>query len=170
MQQSAGTLSRGVWPDCRRHGLVLPQYAVEHPVGRSGFHTSAFAGADSLQVFYHCLDDWQLYIRRVGHYDACLACTRNKQDWIVVENRERQRPLVANDLYAVFLGTLVSHKAPASTAGNTALEVETSRDGVLCFIQMGTVCGIAVGTGDDSEDILQEVYLMWSQVVEIATS
>ena len=64
----------------------------------------------------------------------------------------------------------MSHEAPASAARNSALKEEARRKCVFCLIKMRSVGRIAVRTGNHTKQILEQIYLMRSQVVEIAAA
>ena len=121
-------------------------------------------------MLYHISDDRQLNIRWIGNGDARSALASYQLDRLIGKDRERERTLVANHLNTVFLGTLMSHEAPTAARRNTTFEEETGRYRIFCIIKMRTVGRITMGTGDDSKEILQQVYLMRSQVVEISST
>ena len=64
----------------------------------------------------------------------------------------------------------MSHKAPASTARNSIFEEETSRNSIFCFVEMSTISRITMCTSDNTENILQQINLVWSQIIEIAST
>ena len=98
------------------------------------------------------------------------AIAEIKMYWLIVEHRETHFPLVADDLYAVFLCALMGGEAPAAATIEAALELEYCVDGVLNLIKVGAVATIAMGTGNDSEDVLEYIYLVRSKIVEVSAT
>ena len=64
----------------------------------------------------------------------------------------------------------MSHEAPASAARNSTLKEEARRERIFSLIKMRSVGRIAVRTGNHTKQILEQIYLMRSQVVEIAAA
>ena len=100
----------------------LAQDTVHHPIDGRRAYRSTRAGPEALQIFYHGLDDGQLHVRRIGHDKVGCAFARNKSDGLIIEDRERKRAFVADDVYAIFLRTLMSHETPRCTSRKSVRE------------------------------------------------
>lgn len=149
---------------------VLPEHTIKHPVGRRSRHAGTVASSNALQMMDNVLYHRQLDVRRIRHLYNRTSLAIDENDWFVSEHGERERTLVTDNFDTVFLSTLMPNEAPTSTARNTTLKEEARRHGIFRLIEMGTVRRIAMCSGDDSEDVLQEVDLVRSQVVEVATT
>ena len=64
----------------------------------------------------------------------------------------------------------MSHKAPGAAACQSVLKTEYSTDAILCRVEMSTIGTDAPGLKNDTEDMLQEVDLMGSKVIKIAST
>ena len=116
------------------------------------------------------LDERILHVRRIGHSNALVALTGLQADGVIVEHGEADLPLSANDLNTILAGAFVGHIAPRATARQAVLETEAGTHRILGLIVATTIGTDASGFEDDAEHILQEVELMGSHIVEIATS
>ena len=64
------------------------QNAVYNPVYWSGTHAVAAADGFVLEVFHYLLDEWKLYIRRVGHNEFLASFLVLKYNGLVSEDGE----------------------------------------------------------------------------------
>ena len=148
----------------------LPEDSVHDPIDGSSAHTRAFTGTDTLKIFYYGTNDRQLHIGWIGHGDAARAVAGNELNRVVLIDRESHTSLVADDFHPIFPGTLVTDKAPRSTAGKAVFEKEAGTNRVFGLVEVGAVGTIAMSARDDTEHVLQQVELMRSKVVEITAS
>ena len=63
-------------------------------------------------MFDDILDDGILHIRRIRHRNLLIALARLQPDGLVVEYRETDESLGADNLDVVLTGTLMGHIAP----------------------------------------------------------
>jgi len=121
-------------------------------------------------MFYNVLDKRVLHVWRIGHGDLLIAITRLQTDGLIVEDRETHLSLCAYYLDTILAGTLVSHVAPRARARQTILETERCTHGILCIVVSTAIGAYSASLEDYSENILQEVELMGSHIVEITSS
>ena len=150
--------------------LEFAEDTVHRPVDGCGRYAGTGADADALQMFDDVLDDRILHVRRIGHGDFLIALARLQADGLVVEYREAHEALGADDLYAVFAGTLMGHIAPRAAARQTVLESEAGTHGILGLVVFTTIATDASGFENHAEHVLQQVELVWGHIVEIATA
>ena len=150
--------------------LEFSEYSVHDPIGRSA--AVAVAGADRLllQVFDDELDERQLYMGWIGDDDFLPALFIVQADGLVGIDGEAELSFVANEFDTVFFGRLMSHEAPRSRAGQSALEAEAGAHGIFCLIEAAAVGAIALGFDNGSEDVLQQVELVGREVIEVSAS
>ncbi len=98
------------------------------------------------------------------------AVAQIQMNGLIVEHREAHLSFVAYNFYSVFLGTLMSHEAPAATPVKSTLKFKYGIDRVFHIIESSTIRAIAVSTGDNAEEVLEQVYLVWSKVIEITAT
>ena len=87
----------------------------------------------------------------------------------VGEYREAYLPLVTDEFYAVRTCALMRHEAPRTRTGQSVGKLEGRTHRVLCFVQSSPVLAETMHAGNGAKKLLQEVYLVRSQVVEITT-
>ena len=121
-------------------------------------------------MFYNVLDKRILHVWRIGHGDLLIAIARLKADGLIVEHRETDLPLSSYYLYTVLAGTLMSHIAPRARARQTILERERGAHGILSIVESSTIGTDASSLEDNTKDILKEIELMGSHIVEITAS
>ena len=121
-------------------------------------------------MLYHILYQRILHIRWIGHLYTLYAVGGLQHDRFVGEDRETQLSSLAYHLDAVFLRRLMCHEAPGATARQSRLKAETGAHGVFCLIESTSVGTYPIGLEYDAEDMLQQVELMWCEVVEEPTS
>ena len=107
---------------------------------------------------------------RAGNVDLLHALVGVEVDGLGSEDREGQASLGTEDLDAVVASALVGAEAPGTTGGESALKFHHGIDRVLHGIETAAVGLVAVGFGDDTEVVLEEVNLMGGKVVEVATT
>ena len=121
-------------------------------------------------MLYDILNERILHVRGIGHGDALIALAGLQAYRIIIEHREADLPFSANDLDTVFAGTLVGHVAPRAAARQAVLETEAGTHGIFSLVIAAAIGTDTSGFEDDAEHILQQVELMRSHIVEIATS
>ena len=150
--------------------LYLPQDAVHDPVDAGGADAIHCADAALLQVFHDVLNERKLYVLGVLDVEFYTALLCLQYDGFVGEDREAQLSLVAAQLDTVGACALVADKAPGAAAGQAVGKLEGCADGVLRLIESTSVAAETFCPDNGSEDFLQEVNLVGSKVVEVATT
>ena len=118
----------------------------------------------------HVLDQRILHVWRIRHRDLLVAITGLQADGVIIEDRETDLPLGADNLDTVLAGTLMGHIAPRARAGHTVLETETGTHGVLGLIISATISTDTPCLENHTEHILQQIELMGRHIIEIASA
>ena len=150
--------------------LKFAEDAVHDPVCWCCTDGCGFAGGNASKVFYDGLDDGQLHVVRIFQGNFLFSAVGDKTDGSIIVNGKPQEPFVACDLNDIFLCVGCGDEVPETSAYQTILELETGADSVFCSIAMSTICMVTVGLDNDAKDVLQEVELVGSEVIEIASS
>ena len=143
---------------------------VHHPVHRRGAHAVAGAGGLLLQVFHDVVYQRELHVWRVGDDDFLPSPFGVQGNGLVGEHGEADLAFVADDFDAVHLGRFVGHEAPRARAGRAVGKLEAGAHVVFRGIEPLLVRAIAVRTDDGAEKFLEQIQLVWGEVVEIATT
>ena len=146
------------------------QYLVKNPIGRCRAYAVASAVAFMLKVLYYVPDKRQLHVWRIGDVESAETFVVPQFYRLECEYREFYSSFAAEYLYVVLFGGFVGDKAPGTGTGYPCLEFETCADSIFSLVQPSSVCCVPLGIEYASEHILQKVYLVWSQVIEISAS
>ena len=118
----------------------------------------------------YVLYEGQLYMFGIGDSNLLSSLFSMKGYRLVCKDREADLSLIANQLYTVCTGAVVRDEAPGAASCKSVGKLEGSTYAVFCLVQSSTVGAESAGTHNGSEELLQEVYLMWCQIVEISAS
>lgn len=157
-------------PKVLKNLLNLAKNAVDDPVGGRGAHTVAVAKPLSQQMIRDAPQDGILHVGRIFHANMLLALLVDDMNREIIEDREGNLSAVANDEYAVFPRTFVSHETPSAGSRHSAVKLHGGRHGVFRVIKSAAIRREAIRFYDGAEEMLKEVELMRRKVVEIATA
>lgn len=150
--------------------LNLSQNTVHDPVYAGSADRVCGARSLLLQMAYHLFDKGHLYVRWVLYQYFLSALCIVQDDGVVGKDREAELSMVANQLYSVLSGAFVTDEAPGAAPRQSVVELEACAHGVFRLIESFPVCTVTLGLYDGTEYFLKQVYLMWSQVVEVAST
>lgn len=150
--------------------LYFIENTVDDPIGGCCTYAVALAESTALQVVSDIAQDGILHVLRVFDVEMLFTLLVDQMDGQIVEHGEGDLSTVADDENAILAGTLVSHEAPSARGRHTIMELHGSGNGILRRVQSPPIGRISVSLHDRPEELLQEVELMWSQVVEISAT
>ena len=150
--------------------LYLSQNAVHDPIDTGGADAVGSADAALLQVLHNALDEGQLDVLGVLDAELLAPLLGAEQDGFVGEDGEAELSAVADELDAIGAGTLVTDEAPGAAAGESVGELESGAHGVLRLVESAAVAAEPACPDDGAEYLLEQVYLVRGEVVEIAAA